>query len=110
QKITAQQEEMRKQAEILHRHTQEIRALFQEREYYRSERDFYREQLGRVLPPSQLPVRPASPGSEKQHHQGGSDAINARAPSTTLPAPAAMTSAPATRPPGTWTTAPSAYS
>ena len=40
QKITAQQEEMRKQAEILHRHTQEIRALFQEREYYRSERDF----------------------------------------------------------------------
>lgn len=110
QKITAQQEEMRKQAEILHRNTQEIRALFQEREYYRSERDFYREQLGRVVPPSQLPVRPASPGVEKQHHQGGSDAINARAPSTTLPAPAAMTSAPATRPPGTWTTAPSAYS
>lgn len=115
QKITAQQEEMRKQAEILHRHTQEIRALFQEREYYRSERDFYREQLGRVVPPSQLPVRPASPGVEKQHqHQSAADAavatVAARAPSTTLPAPAAMTSAPASRPPGTWTTAPSAYS
>ena len=112
QKITAQQEEMRKQAEILHRHTQEIRALFQEREYYRSERDFYREQLGRVVPPSQLPVRPASPGVEKQHqHQSAVDTVAAaRGPSTTLPAPAAMTSAPATRPPGTWTTAPSAYS
>ena len=112
QKITAQQEEMRKQAEILHRHTQEIRALFQEREYYRSERDFYREQLGRVVPPSQLPVRPASPGVEKQHqHQSAIDTVAAaRGPSTTLPAPAAMTSAPATRPPGTWTTAPSAYS
>lgn len=114
QKITAQQEEMRKQAEVLHRHTQEIRALFQEREYYRSERDFYREQLGRVVPSSQLPVRPASPGAaEKQHqhqHQGAADAIAARPPSTTLPAPAAMASAPATRPPGTWTTAPSAYS
>lgn len=112
QKITAQQEEMRKQAEILHRHTQEIRALFQEREYYRSERDFYREQLGRVVPPSQLPVRPASPGVEKQHqHQSAVDTVAAaRGPSTTLPAPAAMTYAPATRPPGTWTTAPSAYS
>lgn len=110
QKITAQQEEMRKQAEILHRHTQEIRALFQEREYYRSERDFYREQLGRVVPPSQLPVRSASPGAEKQHQSAPDATVAARAPSTTLPAPAAMTSAPATRPPGTWTTAPSAYS
>lgn len=107
QKITAQQEEMRKQADLLHRQTQEIQALAQEREYYRSERDFYREQLGRVLPPSQLPARPASPralssamekpGNESVWQQGA-------APATSLPAPI-----PATRAPGTWTTAPSAY-
>lgn len=111
QKITAQQEEMRKQTDLLHRQTQEIRALAQEREYYRSERDFYREQLGRVLPPSQLPARPASPRAlssvmEKPADRGNESVWQqGAAPATSLPAPI-----PATRAPGTWTTAPSAYS
>lgn len=123
QKITAQQEEMRKQAEILHRQTHDLRALFQEREYYRSERDFYREQLGRVIPPGQLPARPASPRAllsavEKPTTDRGNESVwqhGTTAPLTSLPAPAGLPPAsaapvPATRPAGTWTTAPAAYS
>lgn len=122
QKITAQQEEMRKQADILQQHSQGIRALTQEREYYRCERDFYREQLGRAIPPSQLPTRPVSPRAlssalEKSTDHGNESVWkHSAAPSTTLPDPASLPSAvtmapvPATRPPVTWTTAPSAYS
>ncbi|KAJ5225282.1 hypothetical protein N7468_006507 [Penicillium chermesinum] len=39
----------------------EIRALLQQRDHYRSERDFFREQLSRSVPLSQLPPRPSSP-------------------------------------------------
>jgi hypothetical protein len=61
QKITAQQDEIRKQTEALQRQAQEIRILMQERDYYRSERNFYRERVSRLVPSGQLPTRPASP-------------------------------------------------
>ncbi|PYH78459.1 hypothetical protein BO82DRAFT_157257 [Aspergillus uvarum CBS 121591] len=61
QKITAQQDEMRKQAEALQRQTQEIRALTQERDFYRSERDFFRDHYTRLVPAGQIPTRPTSP-------------------------------------------------
>ncbi|KAE8158978.1 hypothetical protein BDV40DRAFT_291305 [Aspergillus tamarii] len=63
QKITAQQDEIRKQTEVLQRQAQEIRALMQERDFYRSERDFYREHVSRLGPSGQIPARPASPRS-----------------------------------------------
>ncbi|PYH47327.1 uncharacterized protein BP01DRAFT_380549 [Aspergillus saccharolyticus JOP 1030-1] len=43
QKITAQQEDLRKQSEALQRREQEIRALIQERDFYHAERDFFRD-------------------------------------------------------------------
>ncbi|KAF7597270.1 hypothetical protein BBP40_008112 [Aspergillus hancockii] len=61
QKITAQQDEIRKQTEALQRQVQEIRILMQERDFYRSERNFYREHVSRLVPAGQLPTRPASP-------------------------------------------------
>ncbi|KAE8133928.1 hypothetical protein BDV38DRAFT_179363 [Aspergillus pseudotamarii] len=63
QKITAQQDEIRKQTEVLQRQAQEIRALMQERDFYRSERDFYREHVSRLGPSGQIPARPVSPRS-----------------------------------------------
>lgn len=127
QKITAQQEEMRKQADALHQRTQELRSLTQQCEYYRSERDYYREHLSRVVPPSQLPTRPISPQAQQSStstsmsismekptdHPNESVWKQSAMPATTLPAPASLppatTMAPA-RMPTTWTTAPSAYS
>ncbi|GFG20142.1 hypothetical protein IFM61606_00362 [Aspergillus udagawae] len=61
QKITAQQDEIRKQQEALHKQALEIRELMQQRDHYRSERDFYREHVARLVPPGQLPARPPSP-------------------------------------------------
>jgi hypothetical protein len=61
QKITAQQDEIRKHQEALHKQAQEIQELMQQRDYYRSERDFYREHITRLVPPGQLPARPPSP-------------------------------------------------
>ncbi|KAJ5949105.1 hypothetical protein N7454_000689 [Penicillium verhagenii] len=54
QRLTAQQDEIRRQSE-------EIRALAHERDYYRSERDFFREHLDRSVSLSSLPPRPPSP-------------------------------------------------
>ncbi|KAE8152595.1 hypothetical protein BDV25DRAFT_127815 [Aspergillus avenaceus] len=61
QKIAAQQDEIRKQTEALQRQIQEIQRLSSECDFYRSERDFYREHVSRLVPPGQLPTRPASP-------------------------------------------------
>ncbi|KAJ5778134.1 hypothetical protein N7520_001380 [Penicillium odoratum] len=54
QRLTAQQDEIRRQSE-------EIRALALQRDHYRSERDFFREYLGRSTSLSTLPPRPPSP-------------------------------------------------
>lgn len=58
QRLSAQQDEIR-------RHNEEVRALLQRVEYYRSERDFYRDHLGRAVPLSSLPPRPPSPRSTR---------------------------------------------
>ncbi|KAJ6084151.1 hypothetical protein N7486_010951 [Penicillium sp. IBT 16267x] len=80
QRLTAQQDEIRRQSE-------EIRALVHQRDHYRSERDFFREHLSRSGSLSSLPPRPPSPRS---------------APSASL-LPAPTETAPASsRPQGNW--------
>ena len=49
----------------------ENKALMQERDFYRSERDFYRENFNRSVPISQLPSRPASPGTLRLSEASG---------------------------------------
>ncbi|KAJ5145139.1 hypothetical protein N7448_002531 [Penicillium atrosanguineum] len=61
QRLGAQQDEIQSHVETVRRQSQEIRSLAQQRDHYRSERDFYREQLGRSMSLSQLPPRPSSP-------------------------------------------------
>ncbi|PWY86035.1 hypothetical protein BO70DRAFT_423207 [Aspergillus heteromorphus CBS 117.55] len=61
QKITGQQDEIRKHTETVQRQAQEIRSLMQERDFYRAERDFFRDHVARLVPAGQLPTRPASP-------------------------------------------------
>lgn len=61
QRLSAQQDEIQRYVETVHRQTEEIRSLIQQRNHYRSERDFFRDQLGRSMPSSQLPQRPPTP-------------------------------------------------
>lgn len=103
QKITAQQDEIRKQTELLQRQAQEIRALMQERDFYRSERDFYREHVSRLAPSGQIPARPASPRSfqpSDRDHQAWptTDTTQRVVDPSGVPPPAS-----ATRSTGSWT-------
>ncbi|KAE8382920.1 hypothetical protein BDV26DRAFT_277619 [Aspergillus bertholletiae] len=102
QKITAQQDEIRKQAEALQRQAQDIRALMQERDFYHSERDFYREHVSRLVPPGQIPTRPASPrsfqSSDRDHPVWPSTDTTQRVVDTSGVPPPAST----TRPAGSW--------
>lgn len=56
QRLSTQQDEIRRQSD-------EIRALLQRVDHYRSERDFYRDHLGRSVSLNSLPPRPPSPRS-----------------------------------------------
>ncbi|KAJ5173036.1 hypothetical protein N7492_005629 [Penicillium capsulatum] len=56
QRLNTQQDEIRRQSE-------ELQSLLQRVEHYRSERDFYRDYLGRSMSLSSLPPRPPSPRS-----------------------------------------------
>ncbi|KAL4867358.1 hypothetical protein BDV12DRAFT_171517 [Aspergillus spectabilis] len=60
QKINAQQDEIRRQAETIQKQDDDLRALIEQREFYRSERDYFREQASHF---AQLPARPTSPRS-----------------------------------------------
>lgn len=61
QRLNSQQEEIQRYTETVRRQNEEIRTLIQQRDHYRSERDFYRDHLGRTMPLSQLGPRPPSP-------------------------------------------------
>jgi hypothetical protein len=61
QRLTAQQDEIQRSVETVRRQNEEIRSLIQQRDHYRSERDFYRDHLGRTMSLSGLPPRPSSP-------------------------------------------------
>lgn len=63
QRLTAQQDEIQRSVETVRRQSEELRSLVQQRDHYRSERDFYREHLGRTMSLSALPPRPSSPRS-----------------------------------------------
>ncbi|KAJ6104543.1 hypothetical protein N7523_010863 [Penicillium sp. IBT 18751x] len=64
QRLGAQQDEIQRHVETVRRQSEELRFLTLQRDHYRSERDFYREQLGRTMSLSQLPPRPSSPRSQ----------------------------------------------
>ncbi|KAL5342833.1 hypothetical protein BJX70DRAFT_409783 [Aspergillus crustosus] len=110
--ITAQQDEMRKQAEKIQKQDDDIRALLEQREFYRAERDYFREQASRF---AQLPARPASPKplrlkaeqevALKVEEASGSTSHH-RAPGPL--APVSNLASSASRAGGTWP-APSAY-
>ncbi|KAJ5467778.1 hypothetical protein N7475_005530 [Penicillium sp. IBT 31633x] len=61
QRLSAQQEEIQRSLETVRRQSEELRSLVQQRDHYHSERDFYREHLGRTMSLSTLPPRPSSP-------------------------------------------------
>lgn len=65
QRLNAQQDEIQRHIETVRRQSEEIRSLVQQRNHYRTERDFFRDQLGRSMSLSQLPPRPPSPPSAK---------------------------------------------
>ncbi|KXG47053.1 uncharacterized protein PGRI_037990 [Penicillium griseofulvum] len=64
QRLTAQQDEIQRGVETVRRQSEELRSLIQQRDHYRSERDFYRDHLGRTMSLSALPPRPSSPRSQ----------------------------------------------
>ncbi|RAL05989.1 uncharacterized protein BO80DRAFT_86188 [Aspergillus ibericus CBS 121593] len=120
QKIAGQQDEIRKHTEALQRQAQEIRSLIEERDFYRSERDFFRDHVTRLVPAGQLPTRPASPralrfesASERETSWHASEAGKVETtsgPGSKLaPAPANLMARSSTRPPVTWSTTPTAY-
>ncbi|KAJ5267252.1 hypothetical protein N7478_010060 [Penicillium angulare] len=78
QRLTSQQDEILRQ-------TEEIRALTQQRDHYKAERDFFRDYLARFVPLNQLPPRPSSPRY-----------------SSSIPAPLLPTPAMETAPTPTW--------
>ncbi|KAJ5774071.1 hypothetical protein N7457_008967 [Penicillium paradoxum] len=61
QRLTAQQDEIQRSLETVRRQSEELRSLVQQRDHYRSERDFYRDHLGRTMSLSALAPRPSSP-------------------------------------------------
>ncbi|KAJ5748799.1 uncharacterized protein N7511_010495 [Penicillium nucicola] len=97
QRLTAQQEEIQRSMETIRRQSDELRSLVQQRDHYHSERDFYRDQLSRTMPPASLPPRPPSPRSSQPAHVPNADPAGAatwsgadsgRSVSGTQPAPA----------------------
>lgn len=60
QRLNAQENEIRNQTAIMHRQAQEIGVLIHERNHYRSEKDFYRDQVARSMPVAQNQVHPSS--------------------------------------------------
>ncbi|OKL56498.1 hypothetical protein UA08_08244 [Talaromyces atroroseus] len=69
--------------------TEQLQCAIEERDYYRSERDFFRDTLGRNVDISQMPSRPASPSSTRRFHQtsiapaGGEDMSKSASTGTT---------------------------
>lgn len=56
---------------------EELRLMTDERDFYRAERDFFRDALGRAIGPNQLPHRPTSP----RHFASADNAVKAEAAS-----------------------------
>ncbi|KKK23407.1 hypothetical protein ARAM_007548 [Aspergillus rambellii] len=124
QKITSQQDEIRKQAETIQKQAQELQTLLEQCDFYHSERDFFREQVTRFVPSSQLPARPTSPRafrpsfettpSERDHQASwsgpdGPRKIGETASCSTATSGQSITPVSTPRPAGTWSAAPSPY-
>ncbi|KAJ5895152.1 hypothetical protein N7495_006843 [Penicillium taxi] len=63
QRLNSQQDEIQRHLDTVRRQSEEIRSLTQQRDYYRSERDVFRDHLVHSMPLSQLAPRPPSPRS-----------------------------------------------
>ncbi|KAL4770397.1 hypothetical protein BDW60DRAFT_192506 [Aspergillus nidulans var. acristatus] len=72
QRITAQQDEIRKLTETVQKQADELRVAVEQRDFYRSERDYFRDQASRF---AQIPARPTSPQLLRPASEatGGSD-------------------------------------
>ncbi|KAL4746478.1 hypothetical protein BDW72DRAFT_34240 [Aspergillus terricola var. indicus] len=110
QKITAQQDEIRKLTETVQKHADELRAAVEQRDFYRSERDYFRDQASRF---AQIPARPTSPqllrpgpeatgGSDKAEETTTELSSHPRTPGPIAPVPmsGANWSGPIPYPPG----------
>ncbi|KAL4804270.1 hypothetical protein BDV18DRAFT_142840 [Aspergillus unguis] len=64
QKITSQQDEIRKHEETIQKLVDELRASREQREFYRSERDYFREQASHYVQISGRPSSPQPPRAE----------------------------------------------
>ncbi|KAL5050769.1 hypothetical protein BDW71DRAFT_173156 [Aspergillus fruticulosus] len=111
QRIAAQQDEIRKLTETIHKQADELRVAVKRTDFYRSERDYFRDQASRF---AQIPARPTSPQLLRPRSEatGGSDdkaeetttesSSHQRAPGPIAPAPipGANWSGPSTFPSG----------
>ncbi|CAI7622239.1 unnamed protein product [Penicillium manginii] len=62
QHLNRQKDEIMRHTDTLHQQADIIRTLIQQRDHYRSERDFFRSHFGRSVPLNALSPRPLSPG------------------------------------------------
>lgn len=109
QRLTSQQDEIQRHTDALRRQADEIRALVQQRDHYRSERDFFRDHVGRSMSLSTLPPRPSSPSLPVETGAWSADTSR---PVPTVPVPPAQ--APRMldtgRPQANWAPSPASYS
>ncbi|KAJ5980403.1 hypothetical protein N7481_007701 [Penicillium waksmanii] len=109
QRLTSQQDEIQRHTDALRRQADEIRALVQQRDHYRSERDFFRDHVGRSMSLNNLPPRPSSPGL---HIDAGAWSADASRTAPTVPvqpaqAPRMLDTG---RPQACWPGSPASYS
>lgn len=66
-------EKEREASQTISRLEKEMRGIAEEREFYRGERNFFRDMLARAAGPSQVPHRPPSPRLTRPQHDIDSD-------------------------------------
>jgi hypothetical protein len=82
--------------------------LMEQREFYRSERDYFRDQVSHFVPSNQLPARPTSPKLLRSSSETVADMprkVEAASGSSAHPGTPVST----TRPGGSWTAPPATY-
>lgn len=107
QRLTSQQDEIERQMDSLRRQTDEIRFLIQQRDHYRTERDFFRDHLGRSMSLSSLPPRPSSPSLPVDT---GNWSAEASRPAPNAPPAQAPRILDTGRPQASWPGSPASYS
>lgn len=120
QRLNSQQDEIQRHAETIRRQSEDLRVIAQQRDHYRSERDFFRDQLGRSMSLSRLSSRPPTPHPALTPRH--LDDTSVAAAWADVPRPVSGTQVPAlpgaksqeigdsTRPQNSWPGSPASYS